>query len=132
MCLTSKDIEDAADSIAEADVLLLQLETPIDASQSAIEIAKANDTIVILDPAPARPLPPNLLAQVDILTPNATEATVLSGHAVTTPEEGIAAGQGITNTDSERWTICSRANTWRTRRPAMHTNANHTHPRNSC
>ena len=95
MRLTAKDIEDAANSIAEADVLLLQLETPIDASQSAIEIAKANDTIVILDPAPARPLPPNLLAQVDILTPNATEATVLSGHAVTTPEEGIAAAKTL-------------------------------------
>ena len=95
MRLTAKDIEDAADSIAEADVLLLQLETPIDASQSAIEIAKANGTIVILDPAPARPLPPNLLAQVDILTPNATEATVLSGHAVTTPEEGIAAAKAL-------------------------------------
>ena len=53
MRLTAKDIEDAANSIAEADVLLLQLETPIDASQSAIEIAKANGTIVILDPAPA-------------------------------------------------------------------------------
>ena len=95
MRLTSKDVADAAESIAEADVLLLQLETPIDASQSAIEIAKANDTIVILDPAPARPLPPSLLAQVDILTPNATEATVLSEHLVSTPETGIDAAKAL-------------------------------------
>ncbi len=95
MRLTSKDITDAAESIAEADVLLLQLETPIDASQTAIKIAKANDTIVILDPAPARPLPPSLLAQVDILTPNATEATVLSGHAVNTLEAGIVTAKAL-------------------------------------
>ena len=95
MRLTSKDIADAADSIAEADVLLLQLETPIEVSQTAIKIAKANDTIVILDPAPARPLSPSLLSQVDILTPNATEATVLSGHAVTSPENAIAAAKAL-------------------------------------
>ena len=95
MCITSEDIANAADSIAEAAVLLLQLETPIEASQTAINIAKANDTTVILDPAPARPLPPSLLSQVDILTPNATEATVLSGHAVTTPETGITAAKAL-------------------------------------
>jgi ribokinase len=95
MRLTPKDIEEAAHSIAEADVLLLQLETPIDASQTAIEIAKANDTIVILDPAPARPLPPSLLAQVDILTPNATEAALLSGHDVNTLEAGIVTAKAL-------------------------------------
>jgi len=95
MRLTSKDITDASDSIAEADVLLLQLETPIEASQTAINIAKANDTIVILDPAPARPLPPSLLAQVDILTPNATEASLLSGHAVNTLEEAVVTAETL-------------------------------------
>ncbi len=86
MRITPADIDEAKDSIANADVLLLQLETPIDASERAVEIAKANDTIVILDPAPARLLPQRLLAQVDILTPNATEAALLSGHAVNTLE----------------------------------------------
>ncbi|MDE0484518.1 MAG: ribokinase [Candidatus Poribacteria bacterium] len=95
MRLTPKDITDAADSIAEADVLLLQLETPIETSQTAINIAKANDTIVILDPAPARPLPPSLLAQVDILTPNATEAALLSGHAVNTLEAAIVTAETL-------------------------------------
>ena len=95
MRLTSKDITDAAESIAKAHVLLLQLETPIEVSQTAIKIAKANDTIVILDPAPARSLPPSLLAQVDILTPNATEAALLSGHDVTSPENAIAAAKAL-------------------------------------
>ena len=95
MCLTPADIDVAQNSIAEADVLLLQLETPIDTSEHAIEIAKANETIVILDPAPARPLPASLLAQVDILKPNEVEAGVLSGRAVSTPEDGVAAAKAL-------------------------------------
>lgn len=95
MRLTPEDIEEAAISIAKAAVLLLQLETPIDASQRAMEIAKANGTTVILDPAPACSLPVDFLAQVDILTPNATEAAMLSGHAVANPEEGIAAAKAL-------------------------------------
>ena len=93
MCLTTTDIDAAADSIANADVLLLQLETPLEASGYAIEIAKANSTIVILDPAPARSLPSRLLSQVGILKPNATEASVLSGVVVRTLEEGIEAAK---------------------------------------
>lgn len=95
MRITPADIDEAKDCIANADVLLLQLETPIDASERAAEIAKANDTIVILDPAPARPLPPSLLSQVDILTPNATEAALLSGHAVNTLEARIVTAEAL-------------------------------------
>lgn len=95
MRLTPADIDVAQNSIAEADVLLLQLETPINTSEHAIEIAKANETIVILDPAPARPLPANLLSQVDILKPNEVEAGVLSGRAVSTPEDGVAAAKAL-------------------------------------
>ena len=95
MRLTPADIDVAQNSIAEADVLLLQLETPIDTSEHAIEIAKANETIVILDPAPARPLPASLLSQADILKPNEVEAGVLSGRAVSTPEDGVAAAKAL-------------------------------------
>ncbi len=95
MRITPTDIQNAADSIAKADVLLLQLETPIDASQKAIEIAKANGTIVVLDPAPARQLPSSLLAQVNILKPNETEAAVLSGHTVLSSENAITAANAL-------------------------------------
>ena len=95
MRLTPADIDIAQNSIAEADVLLLQLETPIDTSEHAIEIAKANETMVILDPAPARPLPAGLLSQVDILKPNEVEAGVLTGRAVSTPEDGVAAAKAL-------------------------------------
>ncbi len=86
MCITPTDIDAAGDSIANADVLLLQLETPIDASQRAAEIARENGTIVLLDPAPARQLPVDLSKKIDILTPNASEATVLSRQEVSTPD----------------------------------------------
>ena len=79
MALTSADIDAAADEIANADVLLLQLETPVAASAHAAAIAKAHGTTVILNPAPAQPLPDSLLASVDILIPNESETELLSG-----------------------------------------------------
>ena len=87
MALTTADIDAAADTIADADVLLLQLETPVAASEHAAEIAKAHGTMVILNPAPAQPLPDSLLAYVDILTPNQSEAELLSGMRVSNDEE---------------------------------------------
>ena len=87
MALTTTDIDDAADCIADADVLLLQLETPIAASEHAALIAKAHGTTVILNPAPAQPLPDSLLASVDILTPNQSETELLSGMQVSNDEE---------------------------------------------
>ena len=91
MALTTVDIDAAADTIADADVLLLQLETPVAASEHAAEIAKDSrkngGTIVILNPAPAQPLPDSLLAYVDILTPNQSEAELLSGMRVSNDEE---------------------------------------------
>ena len=82
MALTTADIDAAADAIADADVLLLQLETPIAASEHAAAIAKTHGTIVMLNPAPAQPLPSRLLASVDILTPNQSETELLSGMQV--------------------------------------------------
>ncbi len=79
MCINITEIDKAAESISEADILLLQLETPIDASIRATEIAKANNTTVILDPAPAKPLPKHFLSQIDVLTPNTSETEHLSG-----------------------------------------------------
>lgn len=95
MNITPDDIDAAENCIANAEVLMLQLETPIDASVRAAEIAKANDTIVILDPAPARQIPASLLSNVDILKPNRTEASMLSGRKVTTPDSAIAVAKRL-------------------------------------
>ena len=82
MALTTADIDAAADCIADADVLLLQLETPIAASERAAAIAKQHSATVVLNPAPAQPLPDSLLRSVDILTPNQSETELLSGMTV--------------------------------------------------
>jgi len=93
MRLSVEDVERASAQIASADVLLLQLEVPIEASQKAAEIAKANGAKVILNPAPARELPDSFLAQVDILTPNEVETEFLSGLKVSDDEGAQRAAQ---------------------------------------
>ena len=98
MALTPADIEEAASCIAEAEVLLLQLETPIAASERAAEIAKANGTTVLLNPAPAQPLPDSFLAHVDIIVPNESEAALLTGMPVTNAEEAVSAARRLMTT----------------------------------
>ena len=97
MRLTVADIEQASESIAAANVLLLQLEVPISASQRAAEIAKSNGASVVLNPAPAQELPDDFLAQVDILTPNEVETESLSGVKVSTATDAERAATVLLN-----------------------------------
>ena len=92
--LCTDDIERARPAIEAADVILLQLEVPLEAVAHAVTIAKAAGTRVILNPAPARPLTAALLARVDILTPNETEAESLAsqGPALSAAEADALAG----------------------------------------
>lgn len=62
-----------------ANVLLLQLETPIGTVSAAAQIGRAAGATVILDPAPARDVPDELLRACDWVTPNETELAVLAG-----------------------------------------------------
>jgi ribokinase len=62
-----------------ARFVLFQLESPLDTVAAALKLARSEGARTILDPAPAMPLPPELLANVDILTPNETEASLLLG-----------------------------------------------------
>jgi ribokinase len=78
--LSTDDIERARPVIEAADVVLLQLEVPLAAVAHAVTIARAAGTRVILNPAPACPLPATLLTGVDILTPNETEAESLAAR----------------------------------------------------
>ena len=95
MALTTADIDAAGDCIADADVLLLQLETPIAASEHAAAIAKQHGTTVVLNPAPAQLLPDSLLGFVDILTPNQSETELLSGMKVSSHEEARRAAEAL-------------------------------------
>ncbi|MDE1312093.1 ribokinase [Vibrio aestuarianus] len=80
--LTAQVIESDLANIGAASYLLMQLETPIEGIIKAAQFAKENRTNVILNPAPARELPDTLLACVDVITPNETEAQVLTGITV--------------------------------------------------
>jgi ribokinase len=77
------------DIIAGADALLLQLEVPLPAVYKATEIARRHGVPVILNPAPAQPLPAGLLRDVTYLVPNEHEATLLTGDPVETQEDAI-------------------------------------------
>ncbi|UXX81051.1 ribokinase [Reichenbachiella carrageenanivorans] len=91
--LTPEDIMQQTSQIEQADILLIQLETPIAAVQKAIALAHVNHKMVILNPAPARVLSEELLAQVDILTPNETEAELLTGIVVSDEASAQQAAQ---------------------------------------
>ena len=68
--------------IAGAHTLLLQLEVPLDSVLEAARLARAHGTRVVLNPAPAQPLSADLLALVALITPNQTEAELLTGVRV--------------------------------------------------
>lgn len=78
--LSPGDIESARGAFAGARCALFQLETPLETVAVALRSARAAGALTILDPAPARPLPAELLAEVDVLTPNESEACILLGR----------------------------------------------------
>jgi len=81
--LTADKLEPHQHLIEQADILLMQLETPLETVIRAAEIAKKSNTKVVLNPAPAAKLPQRLLVNVDLITPNETEAELLTGIKVT-------------------------------------------------
>lgn len=87
--LCAADVEAAGDAIAQASVLLMQLEVPVETDVAAAEFARKHDTLVVLNPAPAPDyggLPDELMRNVDIFIPNQTEAMQLTGISVTDVE----------------------------------------------
>jgi ribokinase len=78
--MTPEGVESERKLFDNAACALFQLETPLDAVEAALTAARAAGAMTILDPAPARPLPASLLAVVDLMTPNETEASILLGR----------------------------------------------------
>jgi ribokinase len=87
--LTPADLQQARSAFGKADVVVLQLETPLKTVEAAAKLAADAGARVILNPAPARPLPNGLLRRLFLLTPNESEAELLTGIAVN--DEGAAA-----------------------------------------
>jgi ribokinase len=81
--------------VIDADALLMQLESPLETVIAAASLAKQHQTQVILNPAPARELPDDLLATIDMITPNETEAQRLTGIAVNDDNDAARAAQAL-------------------------------------
>lgn len=71
----------------DADVLLVQLEVSLDAVMAAARAVRRHEVPLILDPAPARTLPPALYAAMHIITPNEIEAATLTGIPTDSPSD---------------------------------------------
>ena len=86
--LNSADVEGAAGVLSAAEVVLLQLEVPLEAVSAAVRCARGT---VVLNPAPApaATLPAELLDGVDVIVPNQTELATMAGHAGLSPIGGV-------------------------------------------
>lgn len=86
-------VEQHKSHIEQADILLMQLESPLQAVNLATKFAKSAGVKVVLNPAPAQPLPDSLLSHIDIITPNETEAEILTGIKVTDEQTATVAAK---------------------------------------
>jgi ribokinase len=85
--VTPEYVQSYGQVIAESDILLLQLEIPLESVIEAVNIAKKHHVKVILNPAPIQTLPKDLLEQIDYLTPNEHEQELLLSSPELTEEE---------------------------------------------
>lgn len=88
-------VESARKVIEASDILMVQLEIPVATVLKSIDIAKNAGVRVMLDPAPAPASFPSELLQVDLLCPNESEATELTGYAVNTIEQARDAATAL-------------------------------------
>ena len=93
--LSSNDIDKARSAIESADILVLQLEIPLDAVERAVDIAYENNVPIVLNPAPGRKLESSLIEKVSYLTPNETEAEILTDIKVTDDITAKEAGKKL-------------------------------------
>ena len=81
--LLPSDLEKAEEAIERADLVLMQLEVPMETVCFVADIAWQKGKKVILNPAPAHPLPVDLLRHLYLITPNETEAEMITGVEIT-------------------------------------------------
>ena len=90
--LTAHEIESARPAMAEAGVVVCQLEIPVDTTLAALRVARSEGTRTVVNPAPARAdLPDELLQLSDVFCPNQGEAALITGRQVETLDDASAA-----------------------------------------
>lgn len=90
-----EDVARLEAKLDRARILLLQLEVPMEAVRAAARAARERGLTVVLDPAPAQPLPADLYTLIDILTPNEIEAEILTGLSMQTEADIIRAADSL-------------------------------------
>ena len=93
--LTAEVARASEAAIAACSVYMTQLENPLEAIIEGMRIAHDHGVTVILDPAPARPLPEEVFTLCDIVTPNETELNILTGMPTDTVEQAEAAAKTL-------------------------------------
>jgi len=95
--LTPEDITSVGKAIEDAEYVLMQLEIPMETVEYVAEAAFRQNKKVILNPAPAQVLSKELLQHLYAITPNETEAEILTGIPITDEPSAIEAAQTIAN-----------------------------------
>jgi ribokinase len=93
--LTASEVIGLAGLFDGASHLLCQLECPLDLFSGVAAWARARGLVTILNPAPARSLPPEVCGLIDVLTPNETELAVLAGAEIATDADIVAAAKHL-------------------------------------
>ncbi|MCS5422956.1 MULTISPECIES: ribokinase [Psychrilyobacter] len=93
--ISTDDIDKNIDLIKNADIVLLQLEIPIDVVEYILKKSKEYNKITILNPAPAEKLSMDIIKNVDYLVPNETELELLSGMPADSQEEVLVAAKKL-------------------------------------
>ena len=93
MAITSSEISSTEKALVGSDIVIAQLETPMDMSIEAFKLAKKHNKLTILNPAPAREIDEELLKYTDIIIPNETEAALLTKIEVKDLESGKQAAE---------------------------------------
>lgn len=116
--LSPQDVADAGDAIAECNLLVLQLEIPLETVYAAIDLAVERGVPVLLNPAPADTrLDPEYVAKCTYFVPNETELSLLAGKDLETIEEITEAGKKIlaeSKLENIIVTLGSRGSLWLT------------------
>jgi len=93
--LSAADVDAQNAAIADATVVMTQLEQPQDAAQQLLARGRAAGAVTILNPAPAAELPAEMIALCDYITPNESEAAALVGFAVETTDDAVKAAEAL-------------------------------------
>lgn len=92
---TKSDVDRIKNILNKFDVLILQLEIPLEVVIYSAKLARKNNLKIILNPAPGREIPDILIKNCDILTPNETEAEILTGVKIKNLEDVKSAGKKL-------------------------------------